>query len=67
VSHDIDAQAELNEARYARALKALNPSDVLATGDDLVAQLLDARHHPVDELEAHCPRCGGTKRRGKRL
>jgi hypothetical protein len=53
VSHDIDAQAELNEARHADALKALSPSDVLATVEDLVAQMLEARHHPVDELVAH--------------
>jgi hypothetical protein len=53
VSHDSDARAELNEARHARALKALSPSDVLATVEDLVAQLLEARHHPVDELVAH--------------
>jgi hypothetical protein len=62
VSHDIDAQAERNEARHARALKALSLSDVLATKDDLVAQMLDARHHPVDELEAHGPRYGCGKR-----
>ena len=43
-------------------LKALRPSDVLATVDDLVAQMLEARHHPVDELEAHGPRYGGGKR-----
>ena len=61
-SHDTDAQAALNEARYARALKALSPSDVLAAVDDLVAQMLDARHHPVDELEAHGPRYGCGKR-----
>jgi hypothetical protein len=53
VSHDSDTQAALNEARHADALKALSPSDVLATVDDLAAQMLDARHHPVDELVAH--------------
>ena len=62
VSHDTDAQAALNEARHADAWKALSPSEVLATVDDLVAQMLDARHHPVDELEAHGPRYGGAKR-----
>jgi hypothetical protein len=66
VSYDLDARAELNEARHARALKALSPSDVLATEDNLVAQMLDARHHPSYELVAHCPRYGGVKRRGKR-
>ena len=53
MSHDSDAQAELNEACHAAALKALSPSDVLATVGDLVAQMLDGRHHPVDELVAH--------------
>jgi hypothetical protein len=53
VSHDSDARAELNEARHADALKALSPSDVLATVEDLVAQLLEGRHHPVDALVAH--------------
>jgi hypothetical protein len=60
VSHDSDAQAELNEARHAAALKALSPSDVLATVDDLVAQMLDVRHHPVDELVAHGLRYSGV-------
>jgi hypothetical protein len=54
------------EARHVRALKALSLSDVLATVDDLVAQMLDARHHPVDELVAHGPRYRGVKRHGKR-
>ena len=66
MSYDLDARAELNEARHARALKALSPSDVLATEDNLVAQMLDARHHPVYELVAHCPRDSCVKRRGKR-
>jgi hypothetical protein len=56
VSHDSEAQAALHEARHADALKARSPSDVLATVDDLVAQLLEARHHPVDALVAHGPR-----------
>jgi hypothetical protein len=56
VSHGTDAQAELNEARHARALKARSPSDVLASVDDLAAQLPEARHHPVNELVAHGPR-----------
>jgi hypothetical protein len=34
-------------------LTALSPSDILNTVEDLVAQLLDGRHHPVDELMAH--------------
>jgi hypothetical protein len=62
VSHGTDAQAELNEARHARALTAFSPSDVLATVDDLAAQMLEARHHPVYELVAHGPRYGGAKR-----
>jgi hypothetical protein len=53
VSHDSAAQAELNEVRHAAALKALRPSDVLATVGDLVAQMRDGRQHPVDELVAH--------------
>jgi hypothetical protein len=62
VSHGTDAQAALNEARHADALKAFRPSDVLASVDDLAAQLLEARHHPVDALVAHGPRYGGAKR-----
>jgi hypothetical protein len=65
LSYDTEAQAELSEARHARALKALSPSDVLATVDDLAAQILDARHHPLYDLVAHCLRYGGTKRSGK--
>jgi hypothetical protein len=53
VRHDSDAQAALNEAHHVAALTALSPSDILATVEDLVAQLLDGRHHPVDELMAH--------------
>jgi hypothetical protein len=66
LSHDTDAQAECNEERHARALKALSPGDVLATVDDLAAQIPDARHHPLYDLVAHCLRYGGTKRSGKR-
>jgi hypothetical protein len=66
VRHDSDAQAKLNEARHARALTALSPSDVLATVEDLVAQMGDVRHPPVDELVAHGPRYGCVKRRGER-
>jgi hypothetical protein len=66
VSHDIDTQAELNDERYERALKALSPSDVLATVDDLVAQMLNARDHPLYALVVHCLQYGTTKRSGKR-
>jgi hypothetical protein len=66
VSHDIDMQAELNDERYERALKALSPSDVLATVDDLVAQILNAREHPLCALVVHCLQYGTTKSSGKR-
>jgi len=66
LSHDTDAQAESNEAHHARALKALSPSDVLAAVDDLVAQVPDARHHPLYDLVVHCLRYGGTTRSGVR-
>lgn len=66
LSHDTDAQAEFNEARHARALKALSPSDVLAAVDDLAAQVPDARHHPLYDLVVHCLRYGGTTRSGVR-
>jgi hypothetical protein len=66
VSHDIDTQAELNDERYERALKALSPSDVLATVDDLVAQILSARDHPLYALVVHCLQYGTTKSSGKR-
>ncbi len=66
VSHDIDTQAELNDERYERALKALSPSDVLATVDDLVAQMLNAREYPLYAFVAPCLRYGTTKRSGER-
>jgi hypothetical protein len=66
VGHDIATRAECNEERYARALKALNPGDVLATVDDLVAQILDAHHHPLYDLVVHCLRHGTTHSSGKR-
>jgi hypothetical protein len=66
VSHDIDTQAELNGERYERALKALSPSDVLATVDDLVAQIMTARDHPLYALVVHCLQYGTTKSSGKR-
>ncbi len=53
MSHDREAQAELNAALPAAALKAHRPSHVLATVGDLVAQMLDGRDHPVDELVAY--------------
>jgi hypothetical protein len=65
VSHDIDVQAELNAERYERTLKALNPSDVLATVDDLVSQIVNAHDHPLHALVAHCLQYGTTKSNGK--
>jgi hypothetical protein len=65
-SHDIDTQAELNEETYERALKALNPSDVLATVDDMVSQILDSHDHPLYELVVYCLQYGTTKSSGKR-
>jgi hypothetical protein len=46
-------QAGLNNERYERALKALSSSDVLATVDDLVAQMPNPHHHPVYALVVH--------------
>jgi hypothetical protein len=66
VSHDIDTQAELNDERYEQALKALSPSNVLATVDDLVAHILNARDHPLYALVVHCLQYGTTKSSGKR-
>ena len=66
VSHDIDVQAELNAERYEHALKALSPSDVLATVDDLVSQIVDAHDHSLHALVEHCLRYGTTKSNGKR-
>lgn len=64
--HDINAQAELHEARYARALKTLSPSDVLATVDDLVAQIVNPGDHPLYALVAQCLSYGTTMSSGKR-
>jgi hypothetical protein len=64
--HDIDLEAELNEARHARALRTLSPSDVLATVDELVAEIADARDHPLYSLVAHCLHHGTTKSSGAR-
>jgi hypothetical protein len=66
VSHDIATQAELNEERYERALKALSPDDVLTAVDDMVSQILDSHNHPLYELVVHCLRHGTTKSSGKR-
>jgi hypothetical protein len=53
VSHDSDAQAELNEAHHVAALKRSVRVMSWPPPEDLVAQMLDGRHHPVDELVAH--------------
>ena len=66
VGHDIATPAELNEARYERALKALSPGDVLATVDDMVAQILDAHDHPLYDLVVHCLQHGTMQSSGKR-
>jgi hypothetical protein len=66
VDHDIDTQAELNAERYEQALKRLSPSDVLATVDDLVSQIVRAHDHPLYTLVVHCLQYGTTKSSGKR-
>jgi hypothetical protein len=47
VSYDIDTPAEFNDERYEQALKALSPSDVHATVDELVAQMPNPHDHPL--------------------
>ena len=47
-------------------MKALSSSNVLATVDDLVAQMLNARDHPLYALVVHCLQYGTTKSKGKR-
>jgi hypothetical protein len=66
VSYDIDTPAEFNDERYERALKALNPSDVHATVDELVAQMPNPHDHPLGALVVHCLQYGTTKSGGKR-
>jgi hypothetical protein len=66
VGHDIDIQAELNAERYEYALKSLSPSDILATVDDMVSQIVNAHDHPLYALVAHCLQYGTTKSSGKR-
>ena len=66
VGHDIALAAERHDARYEHAWQALSPSDVLATVDDMVAQLLDSHHHPLYDLVVHCLHHGTTQRSGKR-
>jgi hypothetical protein len=63
VSHDIDTQAELNAERYEHALKALSPSDVLDTVDDVVVQIPNPHDHPLYALVVRCLQYGTTKRR----
>ena len=66
VSHDIDTQAEFNDERHEQVLQALSSSNVLATVDDLVAQMLNARDHPLYILVVHYLQYGTTKSSGKR-
>ncbi len=47
-------------------MKALSSSNVLATVDDLVAQMLNARDHPLYALVVHCLQYGTTKSSDKR-
>jgi hypothetical protein len=64
--HDIDTLAELDQERYEHALQGLSSSDVLATVDDLVAQIPVAQDHPLYALVMHCLQYGTTKSCGKR-
>jgi hypothetical protein len=66
IRQEIDRQAGLNAERYEQARKGLNPSDVLATIDDMVAQLVDAHDHPLHALVEDCLHDGASKRSGKR-
>jgi hypothetical protein len=66
VSHEIDTQAELKAQRYEQVLKVLSPSDVLATIDEMVAQIVDAHDHPLYALVVHCLQFGTSKHSGKR-
>jgi hypothetical protein len=50
---DIDYHADLQWQRQQMALKSLEPGDVLAEVDDLLAAEPDPAHHPLYSLAAH--------------
>jgi hypothetical protein len=49
----IDSHADLQWRRQQMALKTLEPGDVLAEVDDLLASEPDPAHHPLYSLAAH--------------
>jgi len=62
-----DLERDIEEERYALALKRLTVSDVLATVDDMVQSEPDMRLHPLYALAKHVLRHGGFRSSGKRV
>ena len=50
---DVDYHADWQWQRRQAALKSLEPGDVLAAVDDLIASEPDPAHHPLYSLAAH--------------
>lgn len=48
---DQNLDEEQDERRYALAVKMIDPGDVIAEVESLVAQIIDPKHHPWN-LEA---------------
>jgi hypothetical protein len=50
---DVDYHADWQWQRQQAALRSLDPGDVLAEVDDLIAAEPDPEHHPLYSLAAH--------------
>jgi hypothetical protein len=66
VAYDEDLEAELADARYARALKRISVSDVLSEVDHLIAEEYDERKHPLYAMAVQVLRHGGYPSTGRR-
>jgi hypothetical protein len=56
---DQNLEEERYEQRYALAVKMLDPGDVIAEVESLVAQILDPDQHPLAGLVAYYLEAGG--------
>jgi hypothetical protein len=59
--HDFDQHLDeaRDEQRYALAVKMLDPGDVIAEVESMVAQIIDPEHHPLAGLVAYYLGAGG--------
>lgn len=58
---DEDQQLRMDEERQARLVRMLDPGEVIAEVESLVAEIADPREHPLFDVSCYYLDAGGTQ------